>query len=471
MRQTKFDLIIVGMGPAGLAAASRLDNSGLSFAMIDAGKAVHDRDRNDPDDGTRGHGGAGLFSDGKFSFFPSATDLWSLPEDGDLRDAYQWLCSVLRDAGLDAPPFPSDPSTYSGKEAGVFEWLLKAYPSDYLSLSGRLELIHGLVTSSTATILSETIVKSINYDREKDMFYLDTEHSPSQRPSTLTARRLIIATGRFGPIAKPIKSLTAHHVFKRLEVGFRIQQSSDRAFFRGMKQLDPKLRIQIPDGSIEWRTFCVCRQGETCLTQTGGLWTVSGRSDCPPTGLSNCGFNTRVLNEDLGNTSCEKLLQRLSSQNVHFTLPASGLINSDPDVIQTLDDIYGSALRTKMQLGLRTLAGAFDDLASDPDAKLIGPTLEGIGWYPRVNGSLRLLDAPAWIAGDACGLFRGIVAAMISGYYSATSVIRSLQVETVSTAPTHVGSPVCPTCRSEARPETFECECVDKAKACLIQPN
>jgi uncharacterized protein len=50
----------------------------------------------------------------------------------------------------------------------------------------------------------------------------------------------------------------------------------------------------------------------------------------------------------------------------------------------------------------------------------------GIGWYPKVDGDLRLLDVPAWVAGDACGLFRGIIAAMISGHYAAASAIEEL---------------------------------------------
>jgi hypothetical protein len=44
-----------------------------------------------------------------------------------------------------------------------------------------------------------------------------------------------------------------------------------------------------------------------------------------------------------------------------------------------------------------------------------------------VDGDLRLLDTPAWVAGDACGLFRGIVAAMISGHYAADSALLELE--------------------------------------------
>lgn len=87
-----------------------------------------------------------------------------------------------------------------------------------------------------------------------------------------------------------------------------------------------------------------------------------------------------------------------------------------PTVTATLDNVYGIELRLAMTNGLSGLASTFPDLADDKEARLIGPVLEGVGWYPRVNGDLRLLDVPAWVAGDACGMFRGIVASMISGH-------------------------------------------------------
>lgn len=41
-------------------------------------------------------------------------------------------------------------------------------------------------------------------------------------------------------------------------------------------------------------------------------------------------------------------------------------------------------------------------------------------------------ESPAWVAGDSCGLFRGIVAAMISGHYAASRVHASLPAPTVA---------------------------------------
>ena len=424
-----YDVTIIGMGPAGLAAASRLGKSNRHFAILDAGRSVEERDRSSPDDITMGHGGAGLFSDGKFSFFPSASELWSLPNTESLEQAYDWTCSVLENAGLDTPPFPSNPNQYSHATPGVAEWMLKAYPCDYLSLEGRLQLVRNMVAGCNGDIFGQWQVEDMLYRKDVDNFRITIRHKTTSVVLALITKRVLVATGRLGPLQKPLQKLTSHHTFKRLEVGVRIQQTSSKAFFRHMKQLDPKLRIRDDNDRTEWRTFCVCREGETCFTQTGGYWTVSGHSDCPATGVSNCGFNTRVLDEDLAGEVKNTLLQRLSRREAHFKIPLHALLDSHPSAVKAVDRVYGRRLREKIIAGLDRVTTAFSDLQNDPDAQLIGPTLEGIGWYPDVDGDLRLLDAPAWVAGDACGLFRGIVASMISGHYAASAIVSDLTTQ------------------------------------------
>ncbi|WP_405933024.1 FAD-dependent oxidoreductase [Streptomyces sp. NBC_00827] len=414
-----FDLAIIGAGPAGLAAAQRLAGSPLSVALIDSGKPVTERDRYAAADMTRGHGGAGLFSDGKFSFFPSASELWTLPRAGDLRDAYTWTCELLGSYGLDTPPFPSDPTAYT---VGAGEWILKEYPSDYLSLEARLRLTADMVAATDATVLDEFEVENTEYDRDADHFRLALRDSKGQE-SELVARRLLLASGRFGPLG--LRELTQERSFRRLEVGFRIEQPADKAFFRDMKQLDPKLRFREGDGSVEWRTFCACRDGEAALTETQGLWTVSGRSDCPATGRSNVGFNTRILDETVARRALAPALAAMGDEESYFVLSMDAIVNEEPEQLAAFDRVYGPELREIMLRGLSRLAEAYPALR-DNGTRLIGPTLEGVGWYPKVDGDLRLLDSPAWVAGDACGLFRGIVAAMISGHYAADSALREL---------------------------------------------
>lgn len=134
----------------------------------------------------------------------------------------------------------------------------------------------------------------------------------------------------------------------------------------------------------------------------------------------------RVLDVSVAEQAMEPMLTAMAQEESYFNLSLDALTGNEPEAIAAFDRVYGPELREIMARGLSRLAVAFPAI-QDSGTRLIGPTLEGVGWYPRVDGELRLLDAPAWVAGDACGLFRGIVAAMISGHYTGGSVLRDLE--------------------------------------------
>ena len=87
------DVAIVGAGPAGLSAARalRFAAPSLSVSVFESGSLRDPGDPlGDPARLVRGVGGAGLWSDGKFSFFPSASRLWGLENaDGELEQSYE----------------------------------------------------------------------------------------------------------------------------------------------------------------------------------------------------------------------------------------------------------------------------------------------------------------------------------------------------------------------------------------------
>lgn len=62
------------------------------------------------------------------------------------------------------------------------------------------------------------------------------------------------------------------------------------------------------------------------------------------------------------------------------------------------------AFRLAMTSYLLRLAKAFPELGTDQSARF-DQTNFSVGWYPCVNGDLRSLDAPGFVAGKARGLF------------------------------------------------------------------
>lgn len=416
MTTETYDFVIIGAGPAGLAEANRLGKSGSRVLLVDSGSPVDKRDRYGARDLTQGHGGAGLFSDGKFSFYPSASELWALPGAEDLRKAYDWTCELLESYGLDTPPYPENPEDFSVNSG---EWVLKSYPSDYLSLDQRIALTENLVTDAQVEVLSETTVTDLFFDPSSEHFELTVE---SKHAAVLRAQQLIITTGRFGPLQ--FESFYTEREFRRLEVGFRIEQGAGEAFFSELAQLDPKLRFQDASGVVEWRTFCACRQGEVALSETGGLWTVSGRSDCPATGRSNIGFNTRVLDPEIASRAFQPAVEGMKQRDAHFKVDLVRALEGSADELRALDYAYGPELRKLMLSGVEKLGNKYPVILGG-GANLVGPALEGVGFYPTVDGSLQLPGVPAWLAGDACGLFRGIVAAFVSGHYAASAALEA----------------------------------------------
>ena len=89
---------------------------------------------------------------------------------------------------------------------------------------------------------------------------------------------------------------------------------------------------------------------------------------------------------------------------------------------------YGPAAWALLRRGLDEfleMCGADLDVDAH-DLRLHGPTIEGVGDYPATLPSLRVPGAPVHVVGDASGKFRGIVAAMVSGYYAGNAVAAEL---------------------------------------------
>src|SRR5438552_4124028 len=103
--------VVIGGGPAGLAAAYQLLKDGLSITLIERGDRLENRDHKSADDLAVGIGGAGLFSDGKFSYHPSGTALYQLESLELLQRSYGNCMATLAHVGIPTEPFPANLSS------------------------------------------------------------------------------------------------------------------------------------------------------------------------------------------------------------------------------------------------------------------------------------------------------------------------------------------------------------------------
>lgn len=386
--------VIYGAGPAGLAAHAALNECGYEAALVEAGSQVRERDRHDPRDILRGVGGAGLYSDGKFSFFPSASKLWQLHDKSALREAYDWFRRAVYPL-IDPPEWPDNIEADSAS-GGFME---KRYLSLMAPFEKRLELVERLARQAGG-LSTRSEVQAVTAGPSG----LEVGTSAGFGPNVVEARCLIAAGGRFGPILSPSLSGLCPPTFRRYEFGVRISQPAEQFVLADRKSADPKLIWS--DDAREWRTFCTIRGGEIIQTEADGIVTYSGRGDAASTKFSNVGFNLRLVEPPAGELAneCEAVIAGdVRSFNLGWE-----------EYVHLGHEALGKNLDAALRQGLARL----EELGDLSSAVIVGPTIEGVGWYPDTDGNLRVRSSnPIWVAGDHTGKFRGLTAALVSGYY------------------------------------------------------
>jgi uncharacterized FAD-dependent dehydrogenase len=407
------DIVIIGAGPCGLSVGSYLkENSNKTFKIIDMGEEINQRSRTKPSDIVTGVGASGLLSDGKFSFYPSASKLWELSDKKNLSDSYQWYVNLLKKyyTDSDIPCYPNITGPDTEHNINISSWYLKEYKSIYLSLEARYKMISDLYTNigSDNFILNTMVInvkKCLGY---YEIFIKDNKSDTLNSANPISnkiicCKNIVLAGGRFN-IFNSLWDIKFSMIFRRLEYGIRIQSTPEKTVFTETTIKDPKYKLSAADA--EYRTFCICRRGEVIKTDFNGMITYSGRSDCAETNLSNLGFNVRILDKML---SEQILTDMMTIKETFNDIKFMDAINTN--ILEKFIGKYGSLYLIN---GLKLFLERFPDMA---DSTLIGPTLEGMGSYVLLTNDLKVETENIWVGGDATGIFRGITASMVSGYY------------------------------------------------------
>lgn len=461
-----YDQIIIGAGPSGLSLAHILSiNENNNFLLFDLGKKLENRFRYDSSDCWQGIGGAGLFSDGKFSFFPSGTKIWTLQNKEILKNSYHHLQKIFADHfGRIVPEFPDKNGFEFDLEGDQF--CLKKYGSFYMGLEERVKLIKMLQKDIEGKIKEQCEVIKLQWEDKNEYFQIKIKNGVlNWEEEVYYARKIILGGGKFFPIKMFEMLQTNDKVFRRFEFGIRIEGKNDE--FKGLfdnkdKQLkekegyvqhdnlslssdgntngkgdtkqndepflnknknneaqtknliDPKWICKSKEeDNVQFRTFCMCVDGETIECDFNGLKTFSGRSDCDPTDRTNFGLNIVVYDE-------KKIdFTKILNNKTTFTVPLEEITaqqsidNIEERILENFYGINGSHLLIS---GVKALIKQFN--LNEGKILVKGPTIEGIGYYPNIDENLRLKNNKnIFIIGDASGIFRGIIPAILSGFY------------------------------------------------------
>jgi hypothetical protein len=170
-------------------------------------------------------------------------------------------------------------------------------------------------------------------------------------------------------------------------------------------------------------TFRCCRRGEIIEVDADGMRVLAGRADGAATSFSNVGFNLRVGSESTAITIWHGMIERLRKVR---TLSSFPLADSVSELGRTcLAEYFTDAGAHLLLSGLNKFVSLLPQ-DSFSTATIHAPALEGIGWYPAIQRDLGLRGFPVWIPGDACGAFRGLTAALVSGYFAGLQAARAI---------------------------------------------
>lgn len=411
-----YDVVVVGAGPAGLAAGIAARQFGADVLIIEQGKPLAHRTQSDRIDAISGIGGAGLYSDGKFSFYPSATALWSVQPNHLLAVGYKWLSEILSSEGLAIPALPCEQHFDRQLNGRLHR---KEYPSFYLPVERRTNILLTLEDKLADSLWTTCCVRNIEHKSGDYVVIRGNDGIP-----LVEARHVVLALGRLGALTLQGSLTSGELLFRRVELGIRIEQPADQFMFAGEKCLDPKLLGDIADG-CSWRTFCCCRNGQIVFSSSMGLSSVSGRADCPPTGRSNVGLLIRFVNACEGMAAWRDVLRAQPMDEpvvepVWRLIDRSGRLRPDSLIVQTL----GTSTA-------RHLARGFDDLTHFTgrplaEASIYAPAIEGVGLYPCIGPDLKVPGRPIFVAGDVTGIFRGLTAALVSGFVAGSAAAEAV---------------------------------------------
>jgi uncharacterized FAD-dependent dehydrogenase len=285
------DVLIIGLGPAGIMATHRLHECGINVLAVDRGKPYTSRESLIPYDVANGFGGAGLFSDGKLSFFPAASNLWANFEEKKKKKSYNYVQSLLTPLGYRFPKWQNRWTKHKANKQPVKK--VKRYQTTYFSERARMLFVKNMYKRIQSVTMLNTEVVRIN--KRDGMYHVFIQQGIGDVSSVVT-RRIILATGKAGNVIFDDFEGAKFQFTVRFEGGIRVETNSLNFKPFDLKQIDYKYIEQI--GNLEIRTFCSCKDGNVLQSNYIRNISYNGSITPFPTGRSNIGLTIRSDRQD-----------------------------------------------------------------------------------------------------------------------------------------------------------------------------
>lgn len=395
-----YDTIVIGGGVSGLMAAYSLTLQNRRVLVVERGHQFYERLHEKPFDVANGVGGSGLFSDGKLSLFPSATQLWKLKKDS-LLQAYKDVSDFLQPFDIALPPFSEYWMGSSSEESSLIE---KNYKSLILSKDQRIMIAFKLIQKiGPERIVADTEI--VRLTRNDNVFELVAQNSLTKE--LYQTHTVIMAGGKHQFDAMlPSLSNIQFECFNRYEIGMRVECPNNHFDFFESEQSDVKLIEKV--GRYEIRTFCCCKGGRVLESIADGFVSYNGTSsDFDKSDYSNIGFIVTIPPENID----EDFIQELKSKKASTT----SLLTFVAGEIELISAEVDNAIRNFIK-------NRFPRMAKCAESQIYYPEFERFGSYPILEDKLQLDRSGIWLAGDSTGKFRGLLPSFVSGAFVAKEI-------------------------------------------------
>ena len=344
-----------------------------------------------------------LFSDGKLSFPPSASNLWTKLNKVKLKKAYQIFYDKLQQLGISIPLW-EDAWTLSVDQ----EEEVKKYNSIVLNNFMRTRLLNYFYEKNIDKILTNNDVQVV----EKVGKYYEIKTSANK---VYNARKIIIATGRFGNKVLKVPVISQENKWiKKLELGIRIETPAKYFIPNNVKTADYKLIKK--DENCEFRTFCSCKNGIVVQTEFDKYVSFNGAQTQFKTEKSNIGLLIR--NVELTSEYEVEMEAYLEQSHQPFKVSLKDFFENREKVFigKKVDDF----LRNKVKDIIENIECGFNE------SYVYGPEIEYVGEYLKIESDDLCAKKNIYVIGDVNGSFRGLTAAMISGIYCANDLTEQI---------------------------------------------
>ncbi len=457
--RNRFDVIIVGGGPAGLFAAYWLaEHSSLSVCLIEKGHDVAKRHCPIPRTGKcvhckpachilSGYGGAGLFSDGKLNFIHKLgkTDLTQFMPAFAAENLIARTEEVFTRFGMDGPVFPTDMNAAKtlrkeSKKHGIDLLLIRQKHMGSDRLPGRIGAMCGYLRQKGVDLRSgESVLDVLTKNGAVTGLVSDK--------GTYAAKAVILAPGRVGAdwVGDLARRFNLAVSQRGIEVGVRVEVHNDIMSDVTDVIYDPTFFVQTSRYDDQTRTFCTNPGGFVTLENYQDFVCVNGHAyhDQKSTN-TNFAFLSKVVLTDpvsdnqgygvaIGKLASligggKPILQRFGDlkrgRRSTWNRIAKGyfeptLKNATPgDISIALPERIVDNLRDGLEQLNQVLPGVANEetLLYAPEIKFFATQIEtGAGLETAVKG--------LFVAGDGPGVSGNIVAAAATGIIPADHIL------------------------------------------------